>query len=121
MAHIFLVDDDAFVSYTLRKILQRAGHAVECFDNGRLALEQLRLRQPELLITDVVMPELGGLELLAQLRSFNGTTKVLVISAGSTDFAVDFKAVAAQSGADGVLMKPFDRGSFLASVSALLG
>lgn len=120
MAHIVLVDDDAFVVYTLRKILLNAGHTVESFDNGGKALEQLRRHAPDLVITDVVMPGMGGLQLLSELRAANLDTKVLVISAGSTDFAVDFKEVAARSGANGVLMKPFDRSTFLACVATLL-
>jgi CheY-like chemotaxis protein len=120
MSHVFLVDDDKYVQYTLRRILVNAGYTVDCFDNGREALEQLRMNQPDLVITDAVMPELGGLEMLAQFRDFNSATPVLVVSAGSTNFSVDFKEVAAQSGANGVLLKPFDRVTFLASVAELL-
>lgn len=120
MASIFLVDDDQYVRYTLSKILVKAGHTVVCFENGRLALDQLRLNQPDLVITDVVMPELGGLEMLTQFRAFNSETPVLVVSAGSANLAVDFKETAAQSGANGVLFKPFDKATFLACVAELL-
>lgn len=120
MAHIFLVDDDQYVQYTLRKILVKAGYTVDCFDNGRQALEQLRVKQPDLVVTDVVMPELGGLEMLTQFRVFNSLTPVLVVSAGSASLSVDFKELAASSGANGVLFKPFDRATFLACVAELL-
>jgi CheY-like chemotaxis protein len=120
MASIFLVDDDQYVRYTLSKILVKAGHTVVCLENGRLALDQLRLNQPDLVITDVVMPELGGLEMLTQFRAFNSETPVLVVSAGSANLAVDFKETAAQSGANGVLFKPFDKATFLACVAELL-
>lgn len=120
MAHIFVVDDDPFVQYTLSKILQRVGHRVDCFANGRLALEALQRELPDLVITDMVMPEMGGLELLEQFRAFNSQTPVLVVSAGSTNLAIDFKETAAQQGASGVLLKPFDRATFLACVETLL-
>jgi CheY-like chemotaxis protein len=120
MAHIFLVDDDQYVQYTLRKILVKAGHTVVCFDNGRQALDQLWMKPPALVITDVVMPELGGLEMLTQFRTFNSATPVLVVSAGSASLSVDFKELAANSGANGVLFKPFDKATFLACVAELL-
>ena len=120
MAHIFLVEDDQYVQYTLSKILVKAGHTVACFDNGRLALEKLRMKPPDLVITDVVMPELGGLEMLAQFRAFNAVIPVLVVSAGSSKLSEDFKEMAAQSGANGVLLKPFDRATFLACVAEML-
>lgn len=120
MAHIFLVEDDKYVRYTLDKILVKAGHTVVCFENGRQALAQLRVNPPDLVVTDVVMPELGGLEMLTQFRAFNAVTPVLVVSAGSASLSVDFKELAAGSGANGVLFKPFDKATFLACVEELL-
>ncbi|MDI1247127.1 MAG: response regulator [Rhodoferax sp.] len=120
MAHIFIADDDSFVLYTLRKILLRAGHTVACFENGLQALDQLQKETPDLVITDVVMPGMSGLDMLAQLRTFNSKTPVLLVSAGSLGFEVDLKDVAAKSGANGVLYKPFDRAAFLACVATLL-
>ncbi len=120
MAHVYLVEDDQYVQYTLNRILVKAGHTVDCFDNGRQALDQLRLKQPDLVITDAVMPELGGLEMLAQFRGFNSVTPVLVVSAGSTRLSADFKELAANSGANGVLFKPFNKATFLACVTELL-
>lgn len=120
MAHIFLVEDDQYVQYTLSKILMKSGHTVDCFDNGRLALDQLRMKPPDLVITDVVMPELGGLEMLAQFRTFNAVIPVLVVSAGSSKLSEDFKEMAAKNGANGVLFKPFDRATFLACVTEML-
>jgi CheY-like chemotaxis protein len=120
MAHIYLVDDDQYVRYTLNKILVKAGHTVICFENGCRALEQLRMTLPDLVITDVVMPELGGLEMLTQFRAFNSATPVLVVSAGSSKLSVDFKSLAANIGANGVLFKPFDKAAFLACAAELL-
>lgn len=120
MARIYLVDDDRYIQYTLSKLLVKAGHTVDCFGNGLQALEKLQANQPDLIITDVVMPVLGGLEMLSQLRAFNAAIPVLVVSAGSPNLAVDFKELAINSGANGVLFKPFDRVTFLACVAEML-
>ena len=121
MAQIVLVDDDAFVLYTLRKLLHKAGHAVACFDNGALALAHMQLHPADLLITDVVMPGMGGLDLLAQFRTFNQNARVLVVSAAGLHMESGVREAVSVNGGDAVLVKPFDRSTFLGCVERLLG
>lgn len=82
MATILVVDDDASIRRSLRRILELDGHDVQEAGNGSLALEGLTDRQLDLVITDIYMPEMDGIEFVIRFRDLHPDTPVIAISGG---------------------------------------
>lgn len=120
MAQILLVDDDLQLLRAARTALERAGHEVVSAVNGEAAVRRFRQSPPDLLITDIVMPEKEGLETILELRRESPNLKILAISAYVRSEYADYLQFARQVGANGTLAKPFDRDDLLAAVNELL-
>lgn len=120
MAKILLVDDDDLVRYALGKLLRKAGHEVVEANDGKQALAIMQANRPNLLITDVIMPEQDGLGILREVRGFKGDMPVIVMSGGGRLVGTDFLALAKSMGASGILAKPFEDEALLALVEKLI-
>ncbi|MGH9861893.1 MAG: response regulator [Candidatus Acidiferrales bacterium] len=105
MAHLLVVDDDSSLREVIRGLLEVAGFSVTTASNGRAALEQLERGKFDLVVMDVWMPEMTGLEVLEQLRSRADSPKVILLTADDTPETV-LRAVREQ--AYRFLAKPFD-------------
>ncbi len=115
--HVFFVDDEPKVRKMVGRTLEQAGLEVSCFASGGDCLEQLRCRTCDLLITDVKMPEMDGIELLTEVKRIIPSLPVLVITGyGDTRMAVK----ALKIGALDFIEKPLDRQSFLSAVESAL-
>ena len=79
-SRVFVVDDELVIASTLAIILQTSGFRATSFIHPLEALEAARLTSPDLLITDVVMPELSGIDLAIRIRELNPACKVLLFS-----------------------------------------
>ncbi len=122
MARVLLVDDDPFILATLPLVLREAGHEVEIAPNGREALRVLRLSAFDVVLTDILMPEMDGLELLRAVRREMPGTRVLAMSGGSAHLpGEDTLRMARLLGAHGVLAKPFTAAEATAAIAAALG
>ena len=104
VATILIVDDDAFVRSVLKDVLEGRGHALLEAEDGREALEVLGERSPQLVLLDLFMPRLSGMEALAMMRERWPSARVLVISSLDSDRLV---AQALEAGAAGYITKPF--------------
>lgn len=111
---VLAVDDDAGVLRTLQLILEDSGYTVRTAPNGREALQKLSAEPVDLVLTDLQMPVMGGLELLSELRARGLMLPVVFMSAGTNP-----RARAAACGADGYLAKPFDPDTLLELVQKL--
>jgi CheY-like chemotaxis protein len=130
MASILVVDDDAEVGDAIRRVLERAGFDVSVSSSAEDALEVVGQRPPDVIITDIIMPKLNGLELLKILRERHPRIQVIAISGGGSlnpsGYKPDaisthaFLAAAHQAGAGEVLTKPFEVHDILAAVRRLL-
>jgi DNA-binding response OmpR family regulator len=118
---ILIIDDDVTVRDLLRRALGDSGYQVMEAADGRVGLELCRQHRPDLVITDVFMPEQDGLEILQALRTSDYKPKILAISGSGAGGSVDFLKVASRLGADDVLRKPFTAAALLAAVRALIG
>jgi len=116
---ILLVDDDRLIQKMVSTHLQRAGYRMGIAGNGVEALALVREHVPDLVITDVRMPELNGLELTAQLRKHHLTARVPIIMFSSEASANDM-VVGYSSGADEYLPKPFEIAVLEAKIQSLL-
>ena len=119
MAVIFLVEDDAELRLKLKELLVRSGYEVWEFTNGKDVLEMYQRRRPDLVITDLVMPEKEGLELLLDLRRIVQNVKCIAMSeAGPAGEA--YLQAARKFGARLTLSKPFSDDEFLGAVVSAL-
>lgn len=120
MAHILIVDDDINIRHLFRCLLEREGHVVCAADDGEIALRMLKRSIPDLLITDVLMPNKEGLELIQDVKSFCPTLKVIALSGGGVVDINDCLAFADGFGADKVFAKPIKPQELIMAVNALL-
>ena len=120
MAHILLIDDDEAVRRSLEKILARAGHRVSTAADGAAGLRVLEEASVDLVLTDVYMPEMDGIEILVHIREVEPELPVVAISGGGFASADHVLEDAAQLGADAILAKPFEAGVVVETVGRLL-
>jgi YesN/AraC family two-component response regulator len=120
MARILLIDDDETVRTILYLTLVHAGHEVIEARNGREGLEKFRQDVVDLVITDIVMPEKEGFEVLMKIRKKNPTLKIIAISGGGLHNAAHYLQTAKLLGAAKVLAKPFSNETLMAAVNELL-
>jgi len=121
MKSILLVDDDDLSRGAVQKMLERAGYIVSSTGDGRSALEQYRSNPTSLVITDLIMPDIDGLEVIQELRRINPSVRVLAISGGGRVEAEEYLSVARKFGAVEVLSKPFTGQELKKAVEAALG
>lgn len=120
MARILLIDDDETVRTILYLTLVHAGHEVIEARNGREGLDKFRQDVVDLVITDIVMPEKEGFEVLMKIRKKNPTLKIIAISGGGLHNAAHYLQTAKLLGAAKVLAKPFSNETLMAAVNELL-
>lgn len=114
---IVVADDVEEIQLLLREWLGRLGHRVTCASSGDQVTKLLKEVRVDVVITDVLMPDGDGLEVLLELKRAQPWAKVLAISGGGAYMqAVDCLNVAKGLGAHGVLMKPFDRRQLIDAV-----
>jgi len=113
---ILVVDDDPMVATTVQRVLRPEGYEVEVALGGAQALEQARAQRPDLVVLDLMMPGIDGLEVCRQLRA-SGDLPILMLTArsGTAD-----RVKGLDTGADDYLVKPFAYAELLARVRALL-
>jgi CheY-like chemotaxis protein len=107
MARILVVDDEDLVRNTLRRILERDGHEVVEAENGEVALEKFKQKQTDLVIVDLFMPVMDGLELLNELRLEFPGTKMIAISGSIYERRPRFLEIAGRMESVKTLAKPF--------------
>lgn len=115
--HIFFVDDEPAVRKSVAQTLERLGCQISCFADAEGCLEQLQVCSCNLLITDVKMPGMDGLELVRQAKRIVPWLPILVIT-GYGDIPMAVRAV--KAGAVDFIEKPLHRQSFLAVVQSVL-
>jgi two-component system chemotaxis response regulator CheY len=116
-AKILLVDDSALARRGSRQILESAGYIVAEAEDGLVALERYFLEKPDLVLLDLVMKGMNGLDVLKKLTEMDAAVRVIVVSADVQDSS---REMAERSGAAAFLNKPIDRASLLGAVAAAL-
>jgi len=115
---ILVVDDDPRTIELIRLRLERDGFRVLSAANGQLALDAIRVEHPDLVVLDLMMPVLDGLDVCHILRAETGSNvPIIMVTARSTE---DDKLVGLESGADDYLTKPFSPRELSARISAVL-
>ena len=114
---VLLVDDDAAIRRTMTVGLELEGFDVVCASGGRAALEAVKAVQPAVMLLDLTMPDLDGLEVLARLRAAGDDLPVCVLSAREQ---VSDRVRGLEAGADDYVVKPFALEEVTARLHALL-
>jgi CheY-like chemotaxis protein len=119
MTRVLVADDDPSVRRVLERALERAGYEVATASNGAEALEAVAAAPPDLVVTDINMPDVDGIELLINLIE-RGGIKVIAISGGGLFPKDELLADARLLGAVDIIAKPFEVEDLLARVAAAL-
>ncbi len=116
-AHILVAEDQTDIRELLVMNLRSAGYEVSAVGDGREALERFNTRPADLLILDLMMPRMDGLEVCKALRAQGSATPILMLTAKTTELD---RVLGLELGADDYLTKPFSLAELLARVKALL-
>lgn len=121
MPTVLVVDDEKGLRAVIRRTLEGRGYRVIEAADGNQALELFRRERPDLVISDVIMPDCDGIEAILSIKREGSAAKVLAISGGGRVHAMDLLALAPRAGADGTLAKPFRQSELLKRVADLIG
>ena len=116
-AHILIVDDDPRITDLLRRVLAYEGYSVASAASGSEALNRSLERPPDLVVLDIMLPGLDGLEVAQRLRAAGDNVPILMLTARDT---VADRVKGLETGADDYLVKPFAPEELVARVKALL-
>jgi DNA-binding response OmpR family regulator len=119
MAHILVVDDEVDVLKSIAQVLEDDGYQVSAVDSGFKALTLMEQQLPDLLVLDIIMPEINGVEICRRVRANPFMSKVPIIFLTAKGRASDI-ADGLDAGADDYLVKPFDVVELPARVRAAL-
>ena len=117
MARILIVDDEEPVRLFLSAVLERAGHQTFLAEDGKKALKEYGGTVIDVVITDLRMPNVDGLQLITMLRGLSPRPAIIAISGMGRDALDEAKTV----GADATLTKPVDRIELLSAVAMAVG
>jgi DNA-binding response OmpR family regulator len=120
MARILVIDDDEIMNDMVVQMLKEAGYKVKGATDGRKGLKLLDAQPFDLIVTDIVMPEVEGLEMIQVIRTINKTIPIIAISGGGRVGPENYLDAAKLLGANFTFQKPFDKTPFLTAVKACL-
>lgn len=120
MNKILLIDDDPTIQNVFGQFLRGLGYEIISATNGKEGMKLLADDRPNLIITDILMPEMDGLEILLQIRTMHDDMPVIAISGGMRGLPVNFLRQAKLFGARHVFEKPVPLGVLQKAVEELL-
>jgi len=121
MANILIVDDEKALRQGLVFVLVRLGHTVREAEDGQQALRLVAEQVPDLIITDIFMPEKDGIEIIREMRRLQPQLPLIAMSGGIQGDYDTFLKMATRLGVDATLSKPFSIQDFRATVEKVLG
>jgi len=130
MPTVLIIDDEEDVADAVRRVLERAGFSVVTANAAADGIAEFERRPADVVITDIIMPRMNGVEVIKAIRRLANSTGIIAISGGGNFGAGAYRpeaitttaylAAAKQAGADVILTKPFDKDDLLASVRSLV-
>jgi two-component system, response regulator, stage 0 sporulation protein F len=120
MARILLVEDDNLVRDMLVQMLQRASHTVDSAANGEEATELLKKIQPDIMVTDIIMPKKSGITLISEVRDKHPDMEIIAISGGGRLDPTGYLDLSESLGASVSFEKPVDKSALLMAIDLLL-
>jgi DNA-binding NtrC family response regulator len=120
MARILVIDDEPGIRAVLQAVLTRGGHTVLSANDGAIGLAAFIADRPDLVITDIIMPEKEGIETIRAIRKLDPLVPIIAISGGGRTANADYLPLAAKFGATATLPKPFGAAAVLDLVKEIL-
>jgi CheY-like chemotaxis protein len=117
MKKILVIEDNAIVRNTMMRILQSAGYTVVTANDGLEGVALFRQEMPDLVISDIIMPQQEGIGTIRQILAEFPGTKIIAISGGGRIGNTDFLQIARKMGAIDAMPKPFDPDDLLDRIS----
>lgn len=119
MKRILIIEDEIAVLKMLKQTFERAGFEVRGAKNGRIGIGLYLERSFDVVITDLIMPDMEGIETITALKKYDTDAKVIAISGGGLNKPEDYLVLAEKLGADMTFSKPLDRGALLQAVNRM--
>lgn len=121
MIDVLVVDDDEIFRAMLEEMIRRENHAVRAVANGVEALKAIGRKAPDLIITDILMPEKDGIELIMELARAGSEIPIIAISGGRRAISLEFNLESAKlMGVRATLPKPFTREALRKAIAEAL-
>lgn len=117
---VLVIDDEPGIARMIKLMLDDAGFRVVAASDGRVGIAKLDKERVDLIITDIIMPEVEGIELIRHAKAAHPSVPILAISGGGRAHNLDFLRFARSLGADATLPKPFRREDLLAAIAKIL-
>ncbi len=126
MKSVLIIEDEAAIRRVLARVLERAGFVVRTAENGDDALQQLRVAEVDIVITDIIMPKMHGVDAIKKIVKEFSRVRIIAISGGGNFGITDYKpdaiitsaylAAARKAGAHALLTKPFQTADVLHAI-----
>jgi DNA-binding response OmpR family regulator len=116
MSRILIIEDNHEMLTILVRVLTGAGHDVRGVRDGRQGLLEVAAWPVEIVVTDIVMPEIDGLEIIMAIKRDHPCVRIIAISGGGIGTSSDYMSLALMLGAHRTMQKPFTAASFLAVI-----
>ena len=113
---VLVIDDDRLVRDSLNRVLSKAGFTVLTAENGARGIQILAQNNASVVVTDIIMPEMEGIQTIQELRKQWPNLPIIAISGGGRRGNLDFLKAAAAFGARAVLQKPFSNDDLVSAV-----
>ena len=117
---ILLIDDDTQFQKYLAELLEIKGFEVYTADDGEKGIGSYESNQPKLIITDLVMPLIDGIEVIMKIRNIDKNIPIIALSGGNRGFGCDYLNAAKKLGANAVFEKPIDTNELLSKINELV-
>jgi len=117
--NILLVDDDQFILDMLSQVLEREGYVVRTAEDGEQAVAALKKFQPDVMITDILMPKKSGTALIEEVKASHPKLEIIAISGGGRNDPVGYLDLSEELGASMSFAKPVDNDALLMSIALL--
>jgi YesN/AraC family two-component response regulator len=120
MRKVLIIDDEPYILLMLKKMLERAGYEVDLASNGREGMTLFEKGSADLVITDIIMPDKEGLELIIEMKKQSPELKIIAMSGGGRISPESYLECATHFGAEKVFQKPFRQKDLVSAVKELL-
>jgi CheY-like chemotaxis protein len=119
---VLVIDDEAAIRVLLRRQLEQAGYVVVDAPNGRAGIAASSLQPPDIVLTDIFMPEKDGIEVIQEVRSYWSKSRIIAMTGAQlkSSFESIVQPAVLLLGADRVLIKPFDQDTLLSAIKDTL-
>ena len=117
--HILVVDDDDMLRSYVKELLKLNNFIVSEAADGKAGLKEFRENTPDLVITDIIMPEMEGISFIRKLREFNEDTPIIAMTGNVHGHMDEYLEISSQIGANEILRKPVKSEEFLEAINRL--